>query len=630
MVPEASDDGTAFFDHPGRCGNIWPVLMEKGFAKVVGSYFAMGNGGIAYTSAKAIAQAPVQVFNPDKMDAEEAWENLAAAERNGWPNTAGSKSDASIVPGGHAFCILGVSENYEEHGRSVHVYNPWGASNQYKGSITGQSHDTGGYWMTFEELRANFDMVTIAHMSDGYLVSAVRLPAGKPAAFEFTVTSDQRFSVQLEWPGSSFAPPGCEAPDPARILVAAKKDDLRQFKVDVAKKEAGEAGADLSNARVGFEGGAGTYLVYVSTEFDPPDIDSVVVNVYAAEQVTLAPSDQPDSALRMMLGLDCDEVAWATQGSTVKFKKSAARVRGSPTWTADEAPYTGYVLWFNGEQMVLSPSPTEPDSFLEIGGAEALSCARRRLSRRANASAEGSGDDVQEKRRLASESECAPKWRSRMERLDKLDNAADLGSGSDDPLFPPESASLAPPHKSCGDTAHGIQGSCKKYNHWAGLEETMEKAQRRHETMRKCVDFATEGEWCKYTNKCSEAVYTVKSIGQLDAQASGSIEGTCESLHVLPQAGDVCSRQDDLVQKVASESSSAAAPAGPAPSAARLGSLGALGAAAGCLTATVALLAALMPRGGGSARGGWRASARRSDENDVLLPNSDSDTVGDA
>lgn len=203
---------------------LWPSILEKSFAKIVGSYKGI-EGGLPAQALQQLLGVPVENLydlNAGKQDLtmhwqrshiygansqEEVWNKIKQALDNNFPAVLGSQGVAEVgyhgISGGHAYTLYGYSDDYNGHGKSVRLRNPWGV-NQYNGVITGQNHKIGDFWCTWEEFRRNFVMISFAEMRHGYAVKHLAEAPVSGSTSElyttFTMTENKRFVVQAVWP----------------------------------------------------------------------------------------------------------------------------------------------------------------------------------------------------------------------------------------------------------------------------------------------------------------------------------------------------------------------------------------------------------------------------------------------
>jgi len=375
MDEEEGYETVFYFAKLGAGEEVWPALLEKGFAKLFGSYFAI-RGGWAFQTFKAITQAPVDILQ--EASGYDMYLFAKEAHENNWPVTGGSIDNDFGTASGHAFVILNTGT--KEGQLAIQVYNPWGTSNQYEGELKHlSSQDVGDYWLTVDEFGKAFDMVTRARVLPNAQLSSISIPVGSAFAVQFKtkLTRSKKhenpdFYVQLEWPDEKVLPEGC-------VLEKGKST----LSLRVGLMSAGPKGAvdgrrpaedwdEISNLRATLPAKAGTYVALVGSFFDEmPGVEKVVMNVYAEEPVEfeLVPIA---TAVKSLYGL-CDDVRW----EDMHFKR-AADFRGSPAWeTVEIIPAKAKnpsVLWIDNEGLKISPTREKADRYYQGFEASDLTC----------------------------------------------------------------------------------------------------------------------------------------------------------------------------------------------------------------------------------------------------------------
>lgn len=119
-------------------GDFWPLIIEKAWAKINGSYGAIGKGK-AHEALNAISNAPTYDYKinypSNKQEAliiEEVWQELMRAQKAKWVTCATATSNpqaasTGLVPSQN-YTILDAHEiiNKREELRLVKLRNPWG------------------------------------------------------------------------------------------------------------------------------------------------------------------------------------------------------------------------------------------------------------------------------------------------------------------------------------------------------------------------------------------------------------------------------------------------------------------------------------------------------------------------
>jgi len=361
--------------------DIWPILMEKGFAKVFGSYWAI-RGGRGFESFKAVTQAPVDIYEASvsKRNTLEwkspysLWRVMEDAHKNKFPMTGGTIENSLGIVDGHEFAIVGVG-SHPKYGKTVEVYNPW-ARNEYAGKLKVDNGDkVGGYNLTFEEFIQAFDGIQVARVRKGWKISSKRVPVGKPVALRFKVSGTRPFAVQLEWPhGRFFEAHGCprKRHDIMRLMVSPQAES-RSVKHAEQRRH-----SLVSNLRVDMQG-PGDYLVYIYSSYDgSPWVEEIVVNVYANETISFTELKDPLAVGREMLGFKCKDIkvpgiiSWTDDD----FRALDHPINGYPAWQLFSVLDKKKVIWVNNTgQLHLSKSEEELDMCFDDFDTSKLECA---------------------------------------------------------------------------------------------------------------------------------------------------------------------------------------------------------------------------------------------------------------
>lgn len=153
------DGGGDPYVHNGN-NELWPMLMEKAFAKQHGGYTAIGSGAEAGSALMAVTGAPLDHISNKHSSTDELWAKLsdASAKKNPMVASTGLHAPDPNIVTRHCYSVLGTEE--KDGQRLVVVRNPWG--HHEPGS---DGADDGVFRMTVEEFQKNFAMVDIAKVS---------------------------------------------------------------------------------------------------------------------------------------------------------------------------------------------------------------------------------------------------------------------------------------------------------------------------------------------------------------------------------------------------------------------------------------------------------------------------------
>jgi len=489
LVPALSNEFA--FSRVGDEGHIWPALVEKGLAKAYGSYHDL-NEGYPYDAFKAITQAPVSVFDTSQGD---IWDVLAEAERSRWPVAANSWPNNLGAAAYHSFVILRTDEG--AHGKVVQVYNPWSV-NKYSGQLANDTDAMQGtYWLTFEEFQTVFHSVYVAFVQSHYQISSLRVESNRSVALGFTMTGNSPFALQVEWPETRFLPTHCSNKLILGVVVS-KADNLQDVHLSALQ------GSTLfSNDRVDLPGGAGEYVVYISSDIlNAKWMESIVVNIYADEEVTISVlSREPRALAASMFGIPfaCNVFYDKTDGDT--FRMMPHTTNGFPSW---EGSAFKHVLWRNSKMgWILSPAANATDRYYDEFVLSDLSCEsasalmEEQVATRAESRVvQNPGGEVRADWNMASES-CG----ARLARLRQLDALSSFATTSD-AAFPATSRSIGGPGSDCGDGASGQMVQCSVLDHWVSIEDLMRTNTMAKSLVRRCLGAKRFPSRCALINTC--------------------------------------------------------------------------------------------------------------------------------
>ncbi len=123
---------------------LWPMLFEKAYAQVKGSYTAI-EGGAASTSMSFFAHGEVTDHETSDSTVAQLRTLLERAQREGRAVTLGvpTSNSALGIYGNHYYAFWGL----DAEGR-VLLYNPWGSSHPPRG-------------LTFEEVKQHIDSIHV-------------------------------------------------------------------------------------------------------------------------------------------------------------------------------------------------------------------------------------------------------------------------------------------------------------------------------------------------------------------------------------------------------------------------------------------------------------------------------------
>lgn len=220
---------------------IWPMLVEKAYAKVYGCY-QKTIGGDPLDTLHELTGAPVKIFKDIHLAtyevADKIWGELRDAEIKDYImcgttyRVPGRPAEAPLPGGlyaGHAYSILAAAEiEYEDNGivlmdRVLQVRNPW-AHGEWQGTWNDSSprwelarrkgfiveeKDDGVFWIAYDDFRKHFNNVGICkvrcrsffnskiiNFSDDLYRGVMRFSITKPGRYTFTVDQpDEKFRI---------------------------------------------------------------------------------------------------------------------------------------------------------------------------------------------------------------------------------------------------------------------------------------------------------------------------------------------------------------------------------------------------------------------------------------------------
>eukprot|EP00405_Crypthecodinium_cohnii_P026405 CAMPEP_0206489210 /NCGR_PEP_ID=MMETSP0324_2-20121206/43041_1 /ASSEMBLY_ACC=CAM_ASM_000836 /TAXON_ID=2866 /ORGANISM="Crypthecodinium cohnii, Strain Seligo" /LENGTH=644 /DNA_ID=CAMNT_0053968719 /DNA_START=42 /DNA_END=1976 /DNA_ORIENTATION=+ len=466
--------------------NAWPALLEKGFAKLAGSYLAI-SGGLQYEAFQAITQAPVDhIFQSSKDTWEESkiWDFIKTAIDNKWPVGAGtSDRDHNIgTANGHAYAIMSVDTKKGK--KAIQVYNPWGTANQYTGELKDLATQyQGNYWLTLTEFASAFYSVVRARVWSNAHSSSLSIPVGAARGLSFTTSSDKPFYVQLQWPSRRTLPRGCKYDyKETNIILRVAPDKKPEKGLNSDYNEAWQS----SSLRVYMSGGAGKYNIMAMAWFEKmTGIDDVSVFVYSQDPISNFHWEKEVSAevaVNRVYGT-CDTIKWDKD----QWKISDETFRGSPLWKSTVAT-DQRIFWLEDQGgFKISPSKEQHDYYYPNYKVEELKCgwggylaflnkislaqnesssqieyfASRRHQSGAAALAETEADEeVCDQNAL----------KEKLKRHYNLDNFHEMVTeNKEDSMFPPEMKSIGEPGVDCGDKATGKKANCERLNSWGSI-----------------------------------------------------------------------------------------------------------------------------------------------------------------
>jgi len=485
---------------------MWPLIIEKAWAKVFGNYAAIewGSGAEAF---RALTQAPIDILVHDQTlnfatPPDTIWEKIRNAEKQRLPMYAQTSSNVSKELGQlHAYAVLGTSERMLDGKmeRLVRVFNPWGAVN-YEKEVPNTELDI-SFDIRFSDFLESFMVTQVAQVEEGYVVSPTILSRHSEHVVvkaEFEMKGDDAFVVQLQWPSHRMVETaGCEALSPAASIEVV--DEHGHVVVATPSQESTYIGMASIQARM--PGRKGNYTVYVFADFPKgPWLKRLILNTYASEDVVFktASPGQPTSVELEGFG------RMSMNGKYTWAPDDLRRTSGDYHYWSGSGKY--YLHWCRsrkawGIARKVDLEKNDGDRCLHLARAPA---SRGLLSERmtgwtgwrsrawhdeTEARIIVSNDTIHAERNwLKDTSVTSPgevnvttfskekeECRKLVKRLDKLDNAGEIKAGGEDLLFPRSIASISPSGSKIGDGAQGISKDAETYNDWRTITDIMEQ-----------------------------------------------------------------------------------------------------------------------------------------------------------
>lgn len=266
-IPTNPEKWKPWFVKTSEAGEWWPVILEKAWAKIYGSFKAV-SGGFWHGALQAMTMAPIENHSHKDADPAKIFAVLAEATARGWPMGAGTTEEAKSLglAGGHAYSVLNASHD-AVYGDVVLLFNPWNRDN-YKGAVPNEHKHDGTFRMTVPEYLKAFKATAVAKVQDDYEVANRQVQAERTAlkAFEVSVEGDKPFFVTLAWPGGRTVRP-CKKPSPRYTLMVLKKGSMEPVAVPSA------TGGAATSVNVEVTAGAGDYVIVAGLDF--PEQDTV-------------------------------------------------------------------------------------------------------------------------------------------------------------------------------------------------------------------------------------------------------------------------------------------------------------------------------------------------------------------
>ena len=137
---------------------LWPILLEKAYAKVFGAYWNIGGAGAPSRALKDLTGAPTEFLKFKDYNADELFDKIIEADKHDYIMVSPTKSsdtevekDKGLIPF-HAYTVISaLSINGE---KVIKLRNPHG-----KGEWTGDWSDKSTKWTN--ELKKQFKVLDV-------------------------------------------------------------------------------------------------------------------------------------------------------------------------------------------------------------------------------------------------------------------------------------------------------------------------------------------------------------------------------------------------------------------------------------------------------------------------------------
>ena len=301
-------------------GEIWPMLLEKAWAKVHGSYMRTEGGQTAHATQHLLG-IPAFTINHDEKETESLKRNFFRAmkrydERNfvilasSRSGTNDQYSDGIVL--GHAYSVISVVE-FQAYGRNIQLMkmrNPWGKQGEWTGDWSDESDlwtdefreicgstvgDDGIFFIPLENYLTHFSETSVGCREENAHVSVANYQQDRTAYFKFRLNEDHhQFAVTVCQQGDRlgrYRPQSREdryVPSPFSMLMI-DLDSGNIIENSRAKTRQNFFHSLLINNPVMDQG---NYLLVVDVAWDgsvnlDPGFDDILVRTYSLEPIIL-------------------------------------------------------------------------------------------------------------------------------------------------------------------------------------------------------------------------------------------------------------------------------------------------------------------------------------------------------
>jgi hypothetical protein len=281
---------------------IWPMILEKAYAKAYGSYDMIGAGDIMHT-LRDLTGAPYEILENISGDAEELWKQLTSACENNFIVVAyrsepGSASDSRLMQPGQSHNVVDcveVNDSYGRPSRLVLIRNVWSDwkwagdwsdksqlwTTDLKRKLADWDSDEGLCWLSVQDFVQFYQTVGICQVEAFNFYNSVRIQdnigQGKHA-IRFDVDSTGIYTVSIDQKDPRFSSQGQIGPG--------IKSQNSYFRVLVGKLTASDIefrACRLSHLRSIFvktKLEAGSYIVLIDAYWERSSIKEFTFGIY--------------------------------------------------------------------------------------------------------------------------------------------------------------------------------------------------------------------------------------------------------------------------------------------------------------------------------------------------------------
>lgn len=187
FIPVDKNNRIKFAESPS--GAMWPLLLEKAFAKVYGGYWNIGGAGVPCRALKDLTGAPTEFIKTSSLTDTELYDRIKEADFNEYIMVAPTNNEPNLVETNlgmipwHAYTVISAMKINEE--MVVKLRNPHGKG-EWRGDWSDNSHkwtqelrdkhdaqikDDGIFFMPIRNFKKNFQELEICHYNPELILS---------------------------------------------------------------------------------------------------------------------------------------------------------------------------------------------------------------------------------------------------------------------------------------------------------------------------------------------------------------------------------------------------------------------------------------------------------------------------